>query len=96
MMEEIGIGIDEIEKVSIAGAFGNYIRRESALNMGLLPRVDIEKIQAIGNSAGIGASMILLSEAAEAEAERVSKTVEHIELAEKKNFQDEYLKGMRF
>lgn len=96
MMEEIGIGIDEIEKVSIAGAFGNYIRRESALNMGLLPGVDIEKIQAIGNSAGIGASMILLSEAAEAEAERVSKTVEHIELAEKKNFQDEYLKGMRF
>lgn len=96
MMEEVGIGTDEIEKVSIAGAFGNYIRRESALNMGLLPRVDKEKIQAIGNSAGIGASMILLSEAAEAEADRVSKAVEHIELAEKKNFQDEYLKGMRF
>lgn len=96
MMEEIGITKDDIEKVSIAGAFGNYIRNESAVNMGILPRVDVERIKAIGNSAGVGAAMVLLSIESENEALKVSREVEHIDLAEKKNFQDEYLKGMRF
>ena len=96
MMEEIGLTKDEIEKVSIAGAFGNYIRNESAVNMGLLPHVEIDRIKAIGNSAGVGAAMVLLSKASEEETIRVSKLVEHIDLADKKNFQDEYLKGMRF
>ena len=40
--------------------------------------------------------MVLLSKGSEEEAVRVSQIVEHIDLAEKKNFQDEYLKGMRF
>lgn len=96
MMEEIGLTKDEIEKISIAGAFGNYIRNESAVNMGLLPRIDLNRISAIGNSAGVGAAMVLLSKQSEEETVRVSKTVEHVDLAEKKNFQDEYLKGMRF
>ena len=87
---------EEIEKISIAGAFGNYIRNESAVNMGLLPRIELERIKAIGNSAGVGAAMVLLSKGSEEEAVRVSQIVEHIDLAEKKNFQDEYLKGMRF
>lgn len=96
MMEEIGLAKDEIEKISIAGAFGNYIRNESAVNMGLLPKIPMERIRAIGNSAGVGASMVLLSKQSEEETIRVSEIVEHIDLAEKKNFQDEYLKGMRF
>ncbi len=96
MMEEIGLTKEEIEKISIAGAFGNYIRNESAVNMGLLPRIELERIKAIGNSAGVGAAMVLLSKGSEEEAVRVSQIVEHIDLAEKKNFQDEYLKGMRF
>lgn len=96
MMEEIGLAKEEIEKVSVAGAFGNYIRNESAVNMGLLPRVELERIKAIGNSAGVGAAMVLLSRKSEEETVRVSEIVEHIDLAEKKNFQDEYLKGMRF
>lgn len=96
MMQDIGLQKDEIEKISVAGAFGNYIRTESAVNMGLLPNVPLERISAIGNSAGVGAAMILLSEESRAEAVRVSHTVEHIDLAEKKDFQDEYLKGMRF
>ena len=96
MMEEIGLTKDEIEKVSVAGAFGNYIRNESAVNMGLLPRVELERIKAIGNSAGVGAAMVLLSRTSEEETVRVSEIVEHIDLAEKRNFQDEYLKGMRF
>lgn len=95
MMEEIGLTKEEIEKISIAGAFGNYIRNESAVNMGLLPRIELERIKAIGNSAGVGAAMVLLSKGSEEEAVRVSQIVEHIDLAEKKNFQDEYLKGMR-
>lgn len=96
MMQEIGLQKDEIEKISVAGAFGNYIRTESAVNMGLLPSIPLERIYAIGNSAGVGAAMVLLSEESRAETVKVSQTVEHMDLAEKKDFQDEYLKGMRF
>ena len=96
MMQEIGIEKVELEKVSVAGAFGNYIRNESAVSMGLLPDIGLENIHAIGNSAGVGVSMVLLSSEARKFAVDVSNTVEHIDLAEKKNFQDEYLKGMRF
>ena len=96
LMNAVGIGIDGLEKVSIAGAFGSYIRKESAVNCGLIPDIDHEKIFSIGNSAGIGASMALLSEAAYQETVRAAETIEHIELATRSDFQEKYMMAMRF
>ena len=96
MMNEIGLTDETLEKISIAGAFGNYIRNESAMNVGLLPRISPEKVYSLGNSAGIGASMILLSKDAKAAAARAVEEIEHIELATRSEFQDEYMKAMRF
>ena len=53
MMKEIGLEKAQLAKISIAGAFGNYIRNTSAINIGLLPKIDEEKICSLGNSAGI-------------------------------------------
>ena len=96
LMNAVGIGIDELEKVSIAGAFGSYIRKESAVNCGLIPDIDHEKIFSIGNSAGIGASMALLSEASYQETVKAAETIEHIELATRSDFQEKYMLAMRF
>lgn len=96
LMKEVGITNDTLEKISIAGAFGNYIRTSSAINIGLLPKIDESKIFSLGNSAGIGASMILLSEQYKEEAEAIARDVEHIELAARSDFQDQYMMAMRF
>lgn len=96
MMKEIGVNGETLERVSIAGAFGNYIRNTSAINIGLLPGVDEEKIYSLGNSAGIGASMILLSEQSKDAAEEAATRIEHIELAARNDFQDQYMLAMMF
>lgn len=96
MMKEIGINLDTLEKISIAGAFGNYIRNTSAINIGILPKIDKNKILSLGNSAGIGASMILLSMDCQERAENVARRIEHIELAVRSDFQDNYMKAMMF
>jgi len=61
LMTEMGIGPDQLDRVLLAGAFGNYIKKESALGISLLPSIQVEKISAIGNAAGEGAKMALLS-----------------------------------
>lgn len=96
LMNEIGITNETLEKISIAGAFGNYIRTSSAINIGLLPKIEEAKIFSLGNSAGIGASMILLSTACKEEAEAIARDVDHIELAARADFQDQYMMAMRF
>ena len=96
MMKEIGVSAGTLEKVSIAGAFGNYIRNTSAMNIGLLPKVSENRIYSLGNSAGIGASMILLSSCARQEAELSARRIEHIELAARSDFQDQYMMAMSF
>lgn len=96
MMREIGVTLDTLERVSIAGAFGSYIRNASAIHIGLLPKVSEERIVSLGNAAGIGASMILLSARCREEAERDAREIEHIELAGRPDFQDEYMTAMMF
>lgn len=96
MMKEISLEKAQLAKISIAGAFGNYIRNTSAINIGLLPKIEEEKICSLGNSAGIGASMILLSEQSREEAEKVAREIEHIELAARGDFQDQYMMAMMF
>ena len=96
MMQELDIGVNEIDLINIAGAFGSYIDIESAVTIGLLPKVERNKIESVGNAAGIGAAMALLSPDKRREAEHLAETIDHIELAACPNFQDEYVKAMGF
>jgi len=96
MMRRMSITDDDLEGIHIAGAFGNYIDIDSALEIGLIPRIDKTKILFEGNAAGIGASMALLSSDKYEEAEIAAEAIEHIELAACPEFQDEYLTAMSF
>ncbi|MEM3759712.1 MAG: ASKHA domain-containing protein [Candidatus Bathyarchaeia archaeon] len=83
----------DINKVFIAGAFGNYINPENARIIGLIPDVSIEKVEFIGNAAIVGAKMALISEDARKKADKVSKKVRYLELAADPNFNEEFLKA---
>lgn len=87
---------DKIDTLLIAGAFGSYINKDSALRIGLFPEMKIESIFSVGNAAGIGASMALMSIAERKRSEMVSLKVKHIELSDDQDFQDEYIMRMNF
>ncbi|MFX1293657.1 MAG: ASKHA domain-containing protein, partial [Promethearchaeota archaeon] len=91
LMEELGINEADIDKVFIAGAFGNYIDIKNARIIGMYPEIDLSKVETVGNAAGTGARMALLSKNIRNIAETISKQIKYIELAAKKNFQSIYL-----
>ncbi|MDD2215055.1 MAG: ASKHA domain-containing protein, partial [Eubacteriales bacterium] len=96
MMDRLGIKAEDLRQVLLAGAFGNYINKGSALTIGLLPRISEEKVISIGNAAGVGACMALLSQSAKGHANLLAEETEHVDLAAHPDFQDTYLKAMYF
>lgn len=96
LMRHLGIGPEEIEEVLVAGAFGNYLRPESALRIGLLPPVPPQKVKFVGNTSLLGARLCLLSRRKRKEAERIARLVAHIELAGRPEFQEAFAKMMLF
>ena len=96
LLKEAGISIDELDRVLLAGAFGNYVRKESALGIGLLPQIPAEKIVAIGNAAGDGSRMALASMSMRKRALKLPGTVEHLELSTRPDFQEFFIDAMPF
>ncbi|MCK4325963.1 DUF4445 domain-containing protein, partial [bacterium] len=96
LMKELGISKEEISEILLAGAFGNFIRRNHAKQIGLIPDVPSPKIRFIGNAASSGAKLALLSRRLEKEMEDISKNAEHIELSTRPDFQEEFVDAMWF
>ncbi|MBN2590945.1 MAG: DUF4445 domain-containing protein [Sedimentisphaerales bacterium] len=96
LMRQLGIKPSDIEHVLLAGAFGNYIRKESALKTGILPAIAPEKIQFIGNAAASGAQMILLSSENRIKAKQLAQNIQYIELANISDFQDVFTDCLAF
>jgi len=87
---------NDIDEVLIAGAFGNFLRRESLTEIGIIPKVLSEKVNFIGNAALEGAKIGLLSKKMRREAENISKRVEYLELMGRGDFQEEFLSAISF
>ena len=96
LLSELNLTTEEIDRIYLAGAFGNDIDVNSAIKIGLLPNINPKKVHSVGNAAGVGASMALLSDEAKEVAIRLSQKVTHVELANHPNFQDFFLKAMYF
>ncbi len=96
LMQSMGLAANDLDGVLLAGAFGSYIDKLSALEIGLLPDVPPERIVSVGNAAGAGASMALLSVKDRQKAERLAAEVTHIELSANPEFQEAYIKAMSF
>jgi uncharacterized 2Fe-2S/4Fe-4S cluster protein (DUF4445 family) len=96
LVHEMGIEEPEIREVLLAGAFGNYIRSQSAVRVGLLPNLPLERIQFIGNAAGRGARLALISQEYKRKAERLKEDVRFIEFAGRLDFQEFFIEAMIF
>jgi len=96
LQKKIGLEDCDIEHILLAGAFGNYIRKESALRIGLLPDVSVERIVFVGNAAASGAQMILISRYCRDKAHELARKIEYIEIANEPEFQDVYAESMLF
>ncbi len=96
LMRELGVSPEDMRRVYLAGAFGNYIRPESALVIGLMPRFPHAEIVPVGNAAGSGAKMALLSRSARELATTLSKRVEYLELSGRPDFQEHFAEAMLF
>ncbi len=90
------LGIDKIEAVILAGAFGSYINVESALVIGMFPDCSPENVVVVGNAAGEGAKRALFDTRQRAEAERIASIVEFIETAVEPDFLNHFTDAMFF
>jgi uncharacterized 2Fe-2S/4Fe-4S cluster protein (DUF4445 family) len=96
LLKEAGLQVRDLAEVLIAGAFGSYIQPASALRMGLLPAVAVEVIRGVGNAAGAGAMMALLSMDERQRACQIARQAEHVELAQRADFQQMFMETMLF
>ncbi len=96
LMREFDIQANDLSAIYIAGGFGNHVRGEDAVDIGLLPMVDPDKIHFIGNAALTGAEAILLSREAREKAEWLSEKVDYVEISGKPEFQDIFVESMSF
>jgi uncharacterized 2Fe-2S/4Fe-4S cluster protein (DUF4445 family) len=97
LMAELGADASRIERVSLAGAFGNFVDKRSALGIGMLPpTISPERILGVGNAAGQGSRMALLSKSVRQRAETLARRVEYFELSKHPRFEEIFAESMGF
>jgi uncharacterized 2Fe-2S/4Fe-4S cluster protein (DUF4445 family) len=94
LLDEVGADASQVEEILLAGAFGNYVKRESAVALGLVPAVPLERIRSIGNAAGVGAKLALASRAARERAQDFAARVEYVELSARPDFALRFAEAM--
>jgi uncharacterized 2Fe-2S/4Fe-4S cluster protein (DUF4445 family) len=96
LLGELELEVNDIDELYLAGAFGNYIRPESAIRIKLLPRIEHKRIIPIGNAAGSAAKILLRSQKARRQVEKIAKNTEYIDLATHSKFIDLFVENMNF
>ena len=96
VMQELGVEADELVEIFLAGSFGSYINPQSARIIGLVPPVPVERIKAVGNAAGEGAKIALLSFRERQVARSLPQIVEYHELSGRGDFNDSFLAVLQF
>ena len=96
LMERLDVRPDDLDRIILAGAFGNYVRKESAIAAGMIPNVPLEKVHSVGNAAGEGAKLALISLDEREDADRIGDSVEYIELTTDLGFQERFADALMF
>lgn len=87
-------GVERVDRIVLAGAFGSYIDPLHAMVLGLYPDCELSKVHAVGNAAGDGARIALLNKARRAESASAARAVHYIETAIDPYFQEEFVNAM--
>ncbi|MCC6147232.1 MAG: DUF4445 domain-containing protein [Anaerolineaceae bacterium] len=96
LLSHAGIPPEDVEEWVIAGAFGSYLNLESAVRIGMFPKVSIKRFHQVGNAAGTGAKQMLLSLDERNDAVKIVKRVEYIELTAYPEFTQCFVEHMSF
>jgi uncharacterized 2Fe-2S/4Fe-4S cluster protein (DUF4445 family) len=89
-------GVDTVDEIALAGAFGSQIDPVYAMVLGLIPDCDPAHVRSAGNAAGTGALIALLSRASRREVEEVARRIEKVETAVEPRFQEHFVDAMAF
>ena len=87
-------GMDRIDRIRLAGAFGSHIDPKYAMVLGLIPDCDLDNVDSAGNAAGMGAMIALLNVPARAEIEATVRRIEKVETALEPKFQEHFVNAM--
>ncbi|RMF39219.1 MAG: DUF4445 domain-containing protein [Alphaproteobacteria bacterium] len=85
------LGVDRVERIVLAGAFGAHISPRHAMILGMIPDCPLEKVQSAGNAAGTGARIALLNRAARRDIEKLVRRIEKVETAVEPRFQEHFV-----
>jgi uncharacterized 2Fe-2S/4Fe-4S cluster protein (DUF4445 family) len=91
LLDEIGLGIKDIERVVLAGGFGSYVDLESAITIGLLPEIEPEKVTYLGNGSLLGCKINSLTNALRRDVANVVNMMTNFELASTPSYMDHYM-----
>ncbi|CDZ72767.1 Uncharacterized metal-binding protein [Neorhizobium galegae bv. orientalis] len=87
-------GVDHVDRIGLAGAFGTFIDPKYAMVLGLIPDCDLARVKSVGNAAGTGARMCLLNRGYRREIEETVRRIEKIETALEPKFQEHFVYAM--
>ena len=96
LLETAGLGYNQVEKIVVAGAFGNYIRIDSAITIGMFPDLPLDQFEQVGNAAGIGAKLALLSFPLREKAGLLASSSDYIIQAGNPRFNDIFMRSINF
>ncbi|NLT93401.1 MAG: DUF4445 domain-containing protein [Actinobacteria bacterium] len=96
LMDTLGVSLDKLDTVYVAGAFGNYLDLAAAQYLGLFPPVDTERVAFVGNAAGVGAQMALVDVKARRRMAKVRDRTEFLDLATDKRFLEVFSSRLGF
>jgi uncharacterized 2Fe-2S/4Fe-4S cluster protein (DUF4445 family) len=96
VVEDYGIPGEDLEEIVIAGAFGNYIDVKLAQSIGMIPEFGGIPVRSLGNAAGTGSQMYLISKEKQQECRTLEREAVFVELANKPGFMDRYVSNLNF
>src|SRR5438132_968487 len=96
LMDVMGVKTADLDEVLLGGSFGSYLNPESARIIGLVPPVDVDRILSVGNTAGEGAKMSLLSFRERQVAFELPDKIEYVELSGRSDFNDSFVSVLAF
>ena len=94
LLEEVGLTIQNLEHIILAGGFGSYVDLEKAMTIGLLPEMDTSKVTFIGNGSLLGARMSSLTNRIRRDVVDVVKKITNFELSETHSYMDNYVAAL--
>ncbi len=96
LLKNANIAWHEIDEVIIAGAFGTYIDVASAISVGMLPPLPVQRFSQVGNAAGVGAKLALISKTQRQIGVDIARRVRHIELTSYPEYPRVFANALRF